>query len=106
MGSRAGAGSYSTHGSRAGAGSCSTHGSRVGQVVQHAKRSGWLAQKTTGWRKEVGRLQVHAWKSLGASEVAMSVWARGFLDLDWILGLARQATIGLEVLRGHVAPDF
>ena len=34
-----------------------------------------------------------------------SVRARGFLDLDWILGLARQATIGLEVLRGHVAPD-
>jgi len=28
-------------GSWAGAGSCSTHGSQVGQVVQHAKRSGW-----------------------------------------------------------------
>jgi len=83
MGSRAGAGSYGTHGSRAGAGSCSTHGSRVGQVVQHAKRPGWLTWKTSGWRKEVGRLQVHAWKSLGTSEVAMSVWARGFLDLDW-----------------------
>ena len=28
-------------GSQAGTGSCSTHGSWVGQVVQHAKRSGW-----------------------------------------------------------------
>jgi len=45
MGSWAGAGSYGMHRSRAGAGSCSTHGSWVGQVVQHAKRSGWLARK-------------------------------------------------------------
>ena len=37
----------------------------------------------------------------------MSVWAQGFfLDLDLILGLARQATIGLEVLRGACGPRF
>ena len=33
-------------------------------------RPGWLTWKTSGWCKEVGHLQAHAWKLSGASEVA------------------------------------
>jgi len=93
-------------GSRAGAGSCSTHGSRVGQVVQHTKRSGWLTRKMSGWHKEVGRLQVHARKSLGASEVAMSVWARGFFGFGLDFGVGQAGNHWTGSFEGACGPRF